>query len=108
MYVDLLGMIKALQNHCYNGLGQCYIQVLLTSPDDKYMLIVFLDPGLNKMYSLSTVYLTTCSRCHIHPVFIPRSFMEGRKVKLHLNRMVLYYSKGFLNLYSNKWLNFME
>jgi len=44
------------------------------------MLRVFLHPGLNKIYSLSTEYLTTCSRWHTHPVFKPRSFfMEGRK-----------------------------
>jgi len=75
-----------------------------------YVERVFLDPGLNKMYSLSTEYLTTYSRCHTHPVFMPRSFfMEGRKVKLcPPNYMVPYYSKGFLNLYSNKWLNFIE
>jgi len=47
------------------------------------MLIVFLDPGLNKMYSLSTAYLTIGSRCHTHRVFMPRSFfMEGKKVEL--------------------------
>jgi hypothetical protein len=74
------------------------------------MLIVFSDPGLNKMYSMSTVHLTTRSRCHTHLVFMPRSFfMEGRMVKLCLpNYMVLYYSKGFLYLYSNKWPNLME
>jgi len=37
MNVDLLGTIKVLQNHRYNGLGQCCIQVLLTCPDDKWI-----------------------------------------------------------------------
>jgi len=33
MYADLLWTIKVLQSHCYNGLGQCCIQVLLICPD---------------------------------------------------------------------------
>jgi hypothetical protein len=67
-----------------------------------------------RTWSQQNVQSVHCISHHLQQVpYTPSLYayviLHGRTVTLCLpNYMVLYYSKGLLNLYSNKWLNFME